>query len=118
MPAPQSQQSFGIAMATSQVDITSVVSSVAYGDEQNERLKVSVVPQDGGTPTGTVTISEGALVLCTVTWRLAALRESSRSVKRASSSIPMEASVSTKSVSFRSGAERGVEPPRPRGQRF
>lgn len=39
----------------------------AYGAEEAERLSVVVSPQYGGTPGGTVAVSDGAKTVCTVT---------------------------------------------------
>jgi hypothetical protein len=41
--------------------------TVAYGDEQAEQVSVTVSPQYGGTPGGTVTVSAGPATVCVIT---------------------------------------------------
>ena len=40
---------------------------VTYGREQAERLAVTVTPQYGGTPGGTVTVKSGTTTVCVIT---------------------------------------------------
>jgi hypothetical protein len=55
-----------ITQATSTTAVSVAPSSVAYGSEDGAIFAVTVTPQFGGTPTGSVTVSSGSTVLCTV----------------------------------------------------
>ncbi len=53
--------------ATARTEIGTSHVTVVYGDEEAERLTVTVLPQYGGTtPTGSVTIADGRHVLCSI----------------------------------------------------
>ena len=56
-----------IAKATSKTTLSLSSAKVTYGKEQAERLKVTVAPRYGGTPTGRVTIKSGATTICAIT---------------------------------------------------
>jgi hypothetical protein len=60
-------QSFRVVKATSRTALRLSTTKVTYGQEQLERLSVTVSPQFFGTPTGRVTIRESGAVLCTAT---------------------------------------------------
>ncbi|MCW2930439.1 MAG: pentapeptide repeat protein, partial [Actinomycetia bacterium] len=56
-----------VAKATSKTALSLSATKVTYGDEQAERLTVTVSPQYGGTPGGTVTVKSGTVTVCTIT---------------------------------------------------
>jgi hypothetical protein len=52
---------------TSMTVLTLSATKVTYGDEQVEQLSVTVSPQSSGSmPTGTVTVNESTMTLCTI----------------------------------------------------
>jgi Bacterial Ig-like domain (group 3) len=57
---------FTVKKATTKTTLALSKSSVTFGREQAERLSVSVAPQFGGTPAGTVTLKAGTRTVCTV----------------------------------------------------
>jgi len=58
---------FGVAKASSGTHISLSTTRVTYGDEQGERVWVSVSPEFAGTPpTGTVTVTESTTTLCVI----------------------------------------------------
>jgi hypothetical protein len=65
--APQRQQSFSVAKASSSTALTLSKPSVVYGDEEATRVEVTVSPEHSGVPSGTVTITAGSTTLCNVT---------------------------------------------------
>jgi hypothetical protein len=67
---PQSTP-FTIGKATSKTSLKLSSTTVTYGQEQTERLSVTVSPQFPGlSPTGTVAIRESTTALCTITLSL------------------------------------------------
>ncbi len=56
-----------VAKATSATTLGVSPSKVTYGDEQAARFSVTVSPEFGGTPGGTVAVTEGTVTLCTIT---------------------------------------------------
>jgi Bacterial Ig-like domain (group 3) len=59
--------SFSVHQADTTTSLSLSAPSVAYGDEQSERVSAKVSPQYGGTPAGTVTISSGGTAVCVIT---------------------------------------------------
>src|SRR6202012_6104830 len=53
--------------AASKTALALSAAKVTYGREQAERLTVTVAPQYGGTPAGTVTVRSGTVTVCTIT---------------------------------------------------
>ena len=64
LPATEATQSFRVAKASSKTALRLSSKEVTYGNEQVERLSVTVFPQYVGTPTGRVTIKESGTTLC------------------------------------------------------
>jgi Bacterial Ig-like domain (group 3) len=60
-------QTFTVTKATTKTGLTLSKSSVTFGQEQAEHLSVTVAPQFGGTPAGTVTLKSGTRTVCTIT---------------------------------------------------
>ncbi|MGD0701478.1 MAG: Ig-like domain-containing protein [Trebonia sp.] len=58
---------FTVKKAITKTGLVLSKSSVTFGHEQAERLSVTVAPQFGGTPAGTVTIKAGTRTVCTLT---------------------------------------------------
>ena len=56
-----------VAKAASKTALALSAARVIYGREQAERLTVTVTPQYGGTPVGTVTVRSGTVTVCTIT---------------------------------------------------
>lgn len=56
-----------VTKATSAASLTLSTPSVIYGQENTEDLTARVAPQFGGTPTGTVKVTDGTTTLCTIT---------------------------------------------------
>jgi Bacterial Ig-like domain (group 3) len=56
----------GVSATTSATALAISSPAVLYGDEQDEQFTATVTG-DGGTPTGTVTVSAGATTVCTIT---------------------------------------------------
>jgi hypothetical protein len=54
----------GALPQTSRTALTLSAGSVTYGNEQRERITVTVSPQRSGKPSGTVTVRTGSTVLC------------------------------------------------------
>jgi hypothetical protein len=61
--------SITVSTAKSSISLALSDSKVTYGNEQDERLSVSVSPQYRGTPTGSVTVRSGSLTVCKITLR-------------------------------------------------
>jgi hypothetical protein len=61
---------FGQADTTTALTLASA--RVSYGNEQAEQATVTVSPQYGGTPAGTVTVNSGSRTICTITLASAA----------------------------------------------
>jgi hypothetical protein len=62
-------QTFTVRKAATRTRLTLSASSVTLGQEQAERLSVTVAPQFGGTPAGTVGLKAGARTVCTIVLR-------------------------------------------------
>ena len=60
-------QTLTVARATTTTVLSLSAATVTHGQEQAEHLTVSVVPQYGGTPDGTVTVKSGTTKVCTIT---------------------------------------------------
>ena len=56
-----------VTQATTSTAVSVAPSSVAFGSEDGATFTVAVTPQFSGAPTGTVTVSAGSTLLCTVT---------------------------------------------------
>jgi hypothetical protein len=56
-----------VAKATSRTALELSASKVTYGDEQAERVSVTVSPEFGGTPAGTITVKTGTTTVCLIT---------------------------------------------------
>jgi hypothetical protein len=56
-----------VAKAASKTTLTLSAATIIYGQEQAERLTVSVSPQYTGTPAGKVTIKSGTATVCAIT---------------------------------------------------
>jgi hypothetical protein len=70
MDASFHMRAFVIDEATaSATTMTASATTVPYGDERAVRLSVAVTSPAGGTPAGTVAVSAGPVVVCTVTLR-------------------------------------------------
>jgi hypothetical protein len=65
-------QSLTIGRAPTATALTLASGAVSYGNEQAEHAAVTVSPQYGGTPTGTVTVNSGSTAICTITLASAA----------------------------------------------
>ena len=57
----------GTEAAASTVTLTASASKVTYGAEQSETLTATASSVAGGTPTGTVTVTDGTRAACTIT---------------------------------------------------
>ena len=66
-PSSSAPQTLTVAKATTTTVLSLSAATVTHGQEQAEHLTVSVVPQYGGTPDGTVTIKSGTTKVCTIT---------------------------------------------------
>jgi hypothetical protein len=56
-----------VAKATTTTTLQLSNPTVTFGDEQTETLSATVAPEFAGTPGGTVTVTESAATLCTIT---------------------------------------------------
>jgi hypothetical protein len=56
-----------VAKAASTTSMALSAAKVSYGHEKKEHLTVTVSPQYGGTPAGTVTVKAGNITVCTIT---------------------------------------------------
>jgi len=59
-------QTFTVTKATTRTRLALSTSSVTFGQERAERLSVTVAPQFGGTPAGTVRLKTGERTVCTI----------------------------------------------------
>jgi hypothetical protein len=62
-------ETFKVRKATTRTRLALSRSSVTFGQERAERLSVTVTPQFGGTPAGTVRLKTGARTVCTIVLR-------------------------------------------------
>jgi Bacterial Ig-like domain (group 3) len=60
-------QAFTVVKAATKTGLTLSKPTITYGKEQSEHLAVTVAPQFGGVPAGTVTIKAGSRTVCAVT---------------------------------------------------
>jgi large repetitive protein len=65
--ASSGPMSLTVDKATTMTALSLSDSSVAYGDESGIIFTATVMPQDLGSPTGTITVSNGNTTLCTIT---------------------------------------------------
>jgi large repetitive protein len=62
------QEALTVTKATALTALAVSTAKITHGDEQVERLSVTVTPQfASSTPTGTVTVKESTVTLCTIT---------------------------------------------------
>ena len=66
-PSASGASIISVSQVASATTLTLSPAMVTYGNEQAELMSVAVIPQYGGTPDGTVTISSGSVVICQVT---------------------------------------------------
>ena len=67
-PALGTDDTADIAKATSKTSLKLSTTKVTYGDEQVEKLSVTVTPESkGSTPAGTVKITDSATTMCIIT---------------------------------------------------
>jgi hypothetical protein len=65
-PSVSAARQFAVTRAASKADLKLSAARITYGHEHSERLSVTVSPQYGGTPAGTVTVRSGRTVVCRV----------------------------------------------------
>jgi len=58
---------FTVTQATTTPVLTLSPATVTFGNEQAEHLAVKVTPLHGGTPTGTVTVTDNGVTICAIT---------------------------------------------------
>jgi hypothetical protein len=67
IPSTSAPSSLTIAKASSTTTLSLSAPSVIFGSEQKEHFAVTVAARFAGTPTGTVSIKSGTLLLCKAT---------------------------------------------------
>ena len=67
IPSTSAPSSLTIAKASSTTTLSLSAPSVIFGSEQTEHFAVNVTAQFAGTPTGTVSVKSGTLLLCKAT---------------------------------------------------
>lgn len=66
-PSASASRTIAVAKADPALAATASALTVVYGNEQAERLIVTVTPEHAGTPTGRVLVTSGTAVVCQIT---------------------------------------------------